>query len=96
MINQKLLLLIYISYIYDLKKLIIEKKKIPLELIDAIIEIQFIIKNYDSFMIMIEKMMNQLGKKENMEKIHSKDEYFKQISKDYFHSNDYAEENRIR
>lgn len=75
------LLFNYIYYIYDLKRLLVEKKKIPAELIVEIKRLQYIIKNYDSIQ---RKLGEKLGKKQHLEKPYLKAEYFNQFSKDYF------------
>lgn len=90
--DKKQLLFIYIDYIYDLKMLIIKKKKIPTELIGEIKELQLIIKNYDR----LQRMILQFCKKRDRENLHSKDEYFKQFFKDYFEPVNHTEENKVR
>ncbi len=87
------LLFNYINYICDLKRLLIEKKKIPTELIVEIKRLQYIIKNYDSIQ---RKLNEKLGKKQHLEKPYSKNEYFKQFSKDYFELVNKTEESKVK
>ncbi len=87
------LLFNYLDYIYDLKRLLVGKKKIPAELIVEIKRLQYIIKNYDSIQ---KKLYEKLGKKQHLEKPYSKNGYFKQFSKDYFKPVNKTEANKVR